>query len=217
MPAARPLTIAVPKGRVLRALVPLLAKAGLETEALTRDDRTLVRDAGALRFLLLKPADVPTYVEYGAADLGVCGTDVLGERETDLYEPLDLRIGACRMVVAVPEGSLLPRDAFRVATKYPRTAMAFFARKGAVVSVIAVEGSVELAPLAGLADAIVDLVETGETLAQNGLVVVEEVTRVSSVLVANRASFKLRRLEVTPLLAALKGAVGPREARRAGP
>lgn len=207
-----PLTIAVPKGRILKPLGALLARAGLETAALFADDRTLIRQASPdLRFLLLKPDDVPTYVEYGAADLGVCGRDILDERGSDLYRPLDLGIGRCRMIVAGPiaalttarEGASLPR----VATKYPRTAAAHFARRGVQAEVVYVQGSVELAPLTGLAELIVDLVETGATLVQNGLAEREEVGRVSSMLVANRASFKLRQDVIGPLVQRLRDAI----------
>jgi ATP phosphoribosyltransferase len=208
-----PLTIAVPKGRILKPLSALLARAGVETGALLADDRTLIRAASPqLRFLLLKPDDVPTYVEYGAADLGVCGRDVLEERATDLYRPLDLGIGRCRMVVAGPvEARAHGRHETsppRIATKYPRTAAAHFARRGIQAEIVYVQGSVELAPLTGLAELIVDLVETGTTLVQNGLVEREEVAQVSSALVANRASFKLRQSEIGPLLERLRAAVG---------
>jgi ATP phosphoribosyltransferase len=213
-PSTPPLTVAVPKGRILKPLGALLARAGLETAPLFADDRTLIRQVSAdLRFLLLKPDDVPTYVEYGAADLGVCGRDILDERGSDLYRPLDLGIGRCRMIVAgpimaarqtVPDGASLPR----VATKYPRTAAAHFARRGIQAEVVYVQGSVELAPLTGLAELIVDLVETGATLVQNGLEEREEVGRISSMLVANRASFKLRQDVVGPLVARLREAIG---------
>jgi ATP phosphoribosyltransferase len=208
-----PLTIAVPKGRVLRTLAALLARAGLETSALLADDRTLIRHVpGGYRFLLLKPDDVPTYVEYGAADLGVCGRDVLDERASDLLRPLDLGIGRCRMVVAGladDSGKRALSGGFpRVATKYPRTAAAHFARRGVQAEVVNVQGSVELAPITGLAELIVDLVETGSTLAQNGLEEREVVSRVSSLLVANRASFKLRQAQIAPLVERLRAAIG---------
>jgi ATP phosphoribosyltransferase len=203
------LTVAVPKGRVLKALVPLLARAGIDASSLLADDRTLVRHAGdgSLRFLLLKPDDVPTYVEYGAAELGVCGRDILVERASELYQPVDLGIGVCRMVVAGAAGRALPPDQPRVATKYPRTAAAHFARRGLQADVILVQGSVELAPVTGLSDLIVDLVETGSTLAQNGLVVTDEVARVSSVLVVNRAAMKLRREAISPIIERLRAAI----------
>ncbi len=206
----RPLTIAVPKGRVLKQLAPLFARAGIDTTSLLADDRTLLRETpdGAVRFLLLKPDDVPTYVEFGAADLGVAGRDVLLERQYDLYLPLDLGIGRCRMVVAAPEGAGPAPDVPRVATKYPRITTEHFAARGMSVEVIYVQGSVELAPLVGLADVIVDLVETGSTLAENHLVVREEITSISSVLIANRAAYKLRAAQVAPIVDALRAAVG---------
>jgi ATP phosphoribosyltransferase len=200
------LTLALPKGRVLKAVAPLLARAGADANALLADDRSLVREAPALglRFLLLKPDDVPTYVEYGAADLGVCGRDVLLERACELYQPLDLGIGKCRMVVAGVVGRPPPDGVPRVATKYPRIASEHFARRGVQADVVFVQGSVELAPLVGLADLIVDLVETGATLEQNGLEVLEEVASISSVLVANRAAYRLKQDRVRPLIEALR-------------
>ena len=202
------LTIAVPKGRVLKSIAKLLTKAGIDAEPLLTDDRTLIRQVSSdLRFLLLKPDDVPTYVEYGAADLGVCGRDVLIERASELYQPLDLRMGKCRMVVAAAMGEPPPSGFPRVATKYPRTAAAHFARRGMQAEIVYVQGSVELAPLTGLAELIVDIVETGSTLVQNGLEEREEVAKISSVLVANRASYKLRRDVIAPLIAKLRAVV----------
>ncbi|GAC1393841.1 MAG: ATP phosphoribosyltransferase [Polyangiales bacterium] len=198
MQPPRPITIAIPKGRVLKALAPLLARGGASSDlaaalAIDGDDRRLVREVPSLgwRFLLLKPDDVPTWVEYGAADLGVCGRDVLVERGYDLYVPLDLGVGRCTMVVATRVGAPPLPDPPRIATKYPRIAAAHFAARGVQADVVYVQGSVELAPLTGLADAIVDLVETGETLRQNSLEVRETVLEVSSVLIANRAAYKL--------------------------
>ncbi len=203
----RPLTLAVPKGRVLKVLAPLLRAAGVDAEGLLGDDRRLVRETPAgIRFLLLKPDDVPTYVEYGAADLGVSGRDVLLERRYDLYQPLDLGIGKCRMVVAGMAGQD-PPPVPRVATKYPRVAAEYFASRGVQAEIIFVQGSVELAPLVGLADVIVDIVETGSTLRENGLVEREVITHISSVIVANRAQFKLRRREIDPLLTALRASL----------
>ncbi|HEY4015071.1 MAG TPA: ATP phosphoribosyltransferase [Polyangiaceae bacterium] len=203
------LTIALPKGRVLRVVAPLFRQAGIDADGLLADDRTLVREVPSvdLRFLLLKPDDVPTYVEYGAADLGVCGRDVLLERAADLYQPLDLGIGRCRMVVAGMTGKPAPTGVPRIATKYPRIATEHFARQGIQADVVFVQGSVELAPLVGLADLIVDLVETGATLVQNGLEERAEVARISSLLVANRAAYKLRQDRVRPLVDALRRAV----------
>jgi ATP phosphoribosyltransferase len=191
----RLVTIAVPKGRVLKALMPVFERLGVSAATVLGDgdDRRLVREVPELgwRLLLLKPDDVPTYVEFGSADLGVCGRDVLLERGFDLYQPVDLGIGRCQMVVATRASMTKLPDLPRIATKYPRIASAHFAKRGVQAEVVYVQGSVELAPLTGLADAIVDLVETGETLRQNALEVREVVTEVSSVLVANRAAFKL--------------------------
>jgi ATP phosphoribosyltransferase len=204
------LTIALPKGRVLRAVAPLLAQAGVDASVLLADDRTLVREsvAAGLRFLLLKPDDVPTYVEYGAADLGVCGRDVLLERLSDVYQPLDLEIGKCRMVVAGVANRPEPPGVPRVATKYPRIAAEHFTRRGVQADIIHVQGSVELAPLTGLSDLIVDLVETGATLTQNGLEEREQIARVSSMLIANRSAYKLRQDRVRELVDLLRKAVG---------
>jgi ATP phosphoribosyltransferase len=206
----RPLTVAIPKGRVTKQLAALFARASLDAACILADDRRLVRDSadGRLRFLMLKPDDVPTYVEFGAADLGVSGRDVLSERRYDLYQPLDLGIGRCRMVVAAPRGVEIPAVP-RVATKYAHIAAAHFAKQGVQAEIIYVQGSVELAPLVGLAHLIVDLVETGTTLVENDLEEREVVAEVSSVLVANRAQFKLRRAEIEPLVRALRAAVSP--------
>lgn len=205
----RPLVVAVPKGRILQALSPLLAKAGIDPAPLFESDRRLVRPSpdGALAWVFLKPDDVPTYVEYGAADIGVSGRDTLLERRHDLYTPVDLGIGRCRLVVAAPRGKELP-DVPRIATKYPRVAAEHFARKGVQAEVIPVHGSVELAPLVGLAHAIVDIVETGATLRDNDLEVRETVAEVSTLLIANRASYKLRAAAIRPLVERLRAAVG---------
>jgi ATP phosphoribosyltransferase len=201
-------TIALPKGRVLKAVGPMLARAGagVEADVLFADDRSLVREAPSarLRFLLLKPDDVPTYVEYGAADLGVCGRDTLLENDHDLYQPVDLGVGRCRLVVAGVAGKPAPTGVPRVGTKFTRCATEHFARRGIQAEVIKLHGSVELAPVTGLTDLIVDLVETGSTLAQNGLEERELVANVSSVLVANRAAYKLRQARLRPIVDALR-------------
>jgi len=206
---SRPLTIAVPKGRVLKTLAARFAKAGVDPDVLLSDDRRLVRPTAddSVRFLLLKPDDVPTYVEYGAADLGVVGRDVLLEREYDLYVPLDLGIGICKLAVCGLAGQPPRTDLLRplrVATKFVSSAARYYSDKGQQVEIIYVGGSVELAPITGLADVIVDLVETGETLRQNGLEVFEHVADISSVVIANVAAFKLAREPIRTLLAALK-------------
>ncbi|MFS8070646.1 MAG: ATP phosphoribosyltransferase [Byssovorax sp.] len=210
--AARPLMIAVPKGRILKALAPLLARAGVDTTPLTESDRRLVRTTadGSISFIFLKPDDVPTYVEYGAADLGVSGRDTLLEKRHDLYTPVDLGIGRCRLVVAGPEGAVVP-DVPRVATKYPRIAADHFARRGIQAEIITVHGSVEIAPLVGLAHLIVDVVETGATLRENKLAVIETVAEVSTLLIANRAAYKLRAAEIQPFVERLRAALAATE------
>lgn len=198
MTTPKPITIALPKGRTLKPVAKVLAAAGVVDDGslLAEDSRALIRKARfgghELNMFLLKPDDVPTYVEHGTADLGICGRDVLFERDLDAYHPVDLGIGKCRLVVAgrVDSPPLPPMP--RVATKYPRAAAWHFARKGVQVEIVNVQSSVELAPLTGLADVIVDLVETGATLVQNGLEVKEEILAVSTLVVANRASYKLR-------------------------
>lgn len=204
----RPLTIAVPKGRVLKVLAPFLQRSGLGTQNLLLDDRRLIRtsDDGSVRYLLLKPDDVPTYVEYGVADLGISGRDVLLERRYDLYQPLDLGIGRCRMVVAGPKGAKVGARP-RVGTKFCRIASDHFAKQGIQAEVIYIGGSVELAPLVGLTDVIVDIVESGATLRENHLHVMDEICDISSVLVANRSLYKLRHREIAPLVARLAEAV----------
>lgn len=194
--------IAVPKGRVLQRVAARFEGAGVDPQVLLADDRTLVRrDAKTgMRFLLLKPDDVPTYVEYGAADVGVVGRDILMEREYDLYAPLDLEIGLCRMVVAGVAGHRPMSRTLRVATKYRNVAARHFLEHGQHADLIYVQGSVELAPLTGLADVIVDLVESGETLRQNGLSVLEEIASISSVVTVNRVSLKLKREPIRELL-----------------
>jgi ATP phosphoribosyltransferase len=206
--APRPLTIAIPKGRILKALGPLFERAGLDPSPLHETDRRLVRLSadGAIAYVFLKPDDVPTYVEYGAADLGVAGRDTLLERRFDLYTPVDLGIGRCRLVVAAPEGAVVP-DVPRVATKYPRVAAEHFARRGVQAEIIQVSGSVEIAPILGLSHLIVDVVETGATLRENKLAVIETVAEVSTVLIANRAAYKLRAGEIRPLVEKLRAAV----------
>ena len=220
-----PLVIALPKGRTIRPIAKLLAKSGVTAapsgdapvrelaDALLDESRALVRRARFrehdVEVLLLKPDDVPTYVEHGTADVGVCGRDVLVERAALVYAPVDLGLGRCRLVVAGRAGESLPLSGRmpRVATKFPRTAAAHFASRGVQVEIVDVQGSVELAPLTGLSDLIVDIVETGTTLAENGLEVKEDVANVSSVFIANRASYKLRGAILAPLVDALRVAV----------
>jgi ATP phosphoribosyltransferase len=199
------LTLALPKGRLLDPALDLLRELGVT--GIDPDSRKLIfRDAGRdLEILLLKPADVPAYVTYGAADLGVVGKDILLEQEPDVYEPLDLGFGFCRLVVAEPR-SLWERDDpakwswVRVATKYPRLTEEYFSARGIQVEIVRLDGSIELAPLVGLAERIVDLVQSGETLRANGLVEVAEITRSTARVIVNRASMKTEHAAVTRLL-----------------
>ena len=210
-PAARAgfepqIVIAIPKGRVLDAIAARLSRAGVDAAVLLKDDRALVRDdpRSGIRFLLLKPDDVPTYVEYGAADLGIVGRDILMEREYDLYAPLDLGIGRCRMVVAGRPGPAPAGRSLRIATKFTNIARRHFLGKGQQVDFVFVQSSVELAPLTGLSDLIVDLVESGETLRQNGLTELETICDISSVVIANRVALKLKRKAIGGLLSDLE-------------
>jgi len=205
------LTLALAKGRIFEEALPLLAAAGIRPTDDPEKSRKLIfaTDRPGLRLLLVRAADVPTYVQYGAADLGVAGRDLLAEHGGQgLYQPLDLGIARCRIAVAVPEAfdyaAAVRRGArLRVATKYIRTAREHFAAKGVQVELIRLYGSMELAPLVGLADAIVDLVDTGNTLKANRLRVVEEIMEVSSRLIVNPASMKLKRDALSPLIEAL--------------
>ena len=208
------ITIALSKGRIFDEAVPLLAAAGVATREDPETSRKLVLSTNRsdVRVIIVRAADVPTYVQYGAADLGVAGKDVLDEHGGQgLYQPVDLGIARCRMMVAVKEGydySQAVRQGARlkVATKYVQTAREHFAAKGMHVDLIKLYGSMELAPLVGLADAIVDLVSTGNTLKANGLRAVEEVGSISARLIVNQAALKLKRGEVQPLLDAFSRA-----------
>jgi ATP phosphoribosyltransferase len=204
------LTIALPKGRLFQESVTLLEKIHCSAEGLGEGRRLVFEDAEQrTRFLILRPVDIPTYVEYGAADVGIVGKDVIDEGERDVYEPLDLKFGRCRLVIAQPgsvaqEQSLTDWSYIRVATKFPRITERYYNGKGVPVEIIRLAGSIELAPLVGLCERIVDLVETGRTMAENGLVVVGEVMRVSARLIVNRASQKTKYEQVTDLISRLK-------------
>ncbi len=201
------LTVALSKGKLLAGSDALFRRAGLPFP--NGGGRKLVVPAGELRFLFVKDMDVPTYVEYGVADCGVAGKDVLLETGADVLEPLDLGFGRCRVVVASPAGSAFAPDrsaTTRVASKYPKLATAHFLERGFGVEVVRLAGSVEIAPGLGLADCIVDVVETGRTLAENGLEEVETVAESSARLIVNRASFHARRAELQGLVARLEQA-----------
>jgi ATP phosphoribosyltransferase len=208
-----PLKLALPRGSLFAETLDALDRIGVDTSELRGPSRALVFETGELTLVTMRPSDVPTYVEAGAADIGITGKDVLmeqGDRVT--YELLDLRYGSCRMVLAGRQGdaSLAEGErrlgAMRIATKYPRAAERYFEDTGRAAEVIEVKGSVELAPLVGLADGIVDLVDTGRTLAENELEVREEIAVCTARLVANRVAHKLRAEEVDALVERLREA-----------
>ena len=209
------ITIALSKGRIFEETLPLLAAAGIVPDENPEKSRKLIIGTSRpdVRVVIVRAADVPTYVQYGAADLGIAGKDVLLEHGgAGLYQPLDLKIARCRMCVAVPAGfdyaAAVRRGArLKVATKYVSTAREHFAAKGVHVDLIKLYGSMELAPLAGLADAIVDLVSSGGTLKANHLVEVEEIMPISSRLIVNQASLKMKRGLLQPVLDAIEGAI----------
>ncbi len=206
-----PLRLALPKGRLYDPAVACFARAGIVVDPEPGRRLLIPSSDPSVEFLVIKPADVAVYVESGAADLGVTGTDVLRESDADVLEPLELGFGACRLVVANPASAPYPElpggQTARVATKYPRLAWQHFAERGRPVEIIAVNGSVEVAPLLGLAHWIVDLVDTGNTLKANGLAEREVILQVGAVLVANRASQKLKLDAHLALMARLERAV----------
>ncbi len=208
------LSIALPKGRILQDAVELFSKAGIDIRHILEDPRRLVLEVPEenIRFMLIRAQDVPVYVEYGAVDMGIAGKDVLYEQGRDVYEPLDLGIGRCRMVVAEPE-ELSRQDNpsgwthLRIATKYPNITTRYFLERGIEVEIIKLYGSIELAPLFGLSERIVDLVQTGETLRKNRLVEVETIMDVTAKLICNRASLKMRPSAVRGIIERLKEVV----------
>ncbi|MBL8496408.1 ATP phosphoribosyltransferase [Nitrosomonas sp. JL21] len=209
------ITIALSKGRIFEDTAPLLKAAGIVALDDPESSRKLILDTNQanVHLIIVRASDVPTYVQYGAADLGIAGKDVLLEHGgAGLYQPLDLNIARCRMMVAVPEGfdydSAVRQGArLRIATKYVQTAREHFAQKGVHVDLIKLYGSMELAPLVGLADAIVDLVSSGNTLKANRLVAVEEIMPISARLIINQAALKLKRDIIQPVLNAFSEAI----------
>lgn len=202
---SREITLALSKGRILEATLPLLAAAGIEPEVDPNDSRKLVfaTNRPGLRLLVIRASDVPTFVAYGAADIGVSGKDVLVEHGgADLYEPLDLGIARCKLMTAGLPGAMAAarHRPLRVATKYVETARAYFSRMGRQVEIIKLYGSMELAPLVGLADVIVDLVDTGNTLRANGLEPFDVIDEISARLVVNKAAQKMKHAEVGDLV-----------------
>ncbi|AIJ44938.1 ATP phosphoribosyltransferase [Comamonas testosteroni] len=215
MSTATPVTIALSKGRIFEETVPLLAAAGIEVTEDVEKSRKLIFDTNRsdVRVVLVRASDVPVYVQYGGADLGVSGLDSLIEHGGQgLYQPLDLQIAKCRVSVAVRNGfdyqlAVKQGARLRIATKYPEIARNFFAKKGVHVDMVKLYGSMELAPLTGMADAIVDLVSTGNTLKANDLVEVEPIMDISSRLVVNQASLKLKQAPLRHIIDAFAQAV----------
>jgi len=214
------ITIALSKGRIFTETLPLLAAAGIRPLEDPESSRKLIigTNRGDVSIIIVRASDVPTYVRYGAADLGVAGKDVLHEQGAEgVYQPLDLKIARCKMMVAVPAdfdyaNAVRQGARLRVATKYLKTAREHFAAKGVHVDLIKLYGSMELAPLVGLADAIVDLVSTGSTLRANNLVAVEDIMPISARLIVNQAALKLKGAAIQPLIDAFSQVVARKEA-----
>ena len=210
------ISIALSKGRIFDETAPLLARVGIQPQGNGEGSRKLILDTNRadVRLIIVRATDTPTYVQHGAADLGIAGRDVLAEHGGEgLYQPVDLGIAVCRMMVAVKkgfdyEGAVRKGARLRVATKYVNTTREHFAAKGVHVDLIRLYGSMELAPLTGLADAIVDLVATGNTLRANALVAVEEIMPISSRLIVNQAALKMKRALLQPLIDAFGKAAG---------
>lgn len=206
----KPLTIALDRGRILDEFLPVLAGAGIEPSETIAGSRKLVFETsgGDVRLVVMRGADVPTYVEYGAADIGVCGKDTLLEYGgAGFYERLDLQIGRCRLMTAFPIDAPETSGVLRVATKFVNVAKRYFAQQGRQAEIIELSGAMEIAPLMGLADCIVDIVDTGNTLRANGLVARDVIAEVSARVIVNRASLKMRFDEVEALLKRLSRAI----------
>ncbi len=204
------LSIALSKGKLLDPALDLFKRMGLAPKDASPDSRRLIFEhpASGIALMIIRPSDVPTYVEYGAVDAGIVGADVLLEQAADVYEPLDLKFGACRLAVAAPESAVKRNgrhgSRLRVATKYPNLTERYFTQKGIPIEIIKLYGSVELAPLVGLADRIVDLVSSGKTLRANNLVMTDVILESTARLIVNRASLKLKPKRVTALIEALR-------------
>jgi len=219
------LAIALSKGKMLEPALALFKRVGLAPKDVSPDSRRLIFEhpASGTTLMIIRPSDVPTYVEYGAVDAGIVGADVLMEQATDVYEPLDLKFGSCRLAVAAPESAVrrngrqispspppgasrraLYPGRLRVATKYPNLTERYFTQQGIPIEIIKLYGSVELAPLVGLADRIVDLVSSGKTLRAHNLVVTDVIMESTARLIVNRASLKLKHKRVNGLIAALR-------------
>ena len=208
------LRVAVPKGNIFEDALRALRRAGLPVEVLRENDRKLFYEAEGTEFIVSRPSDVPVFVEYGAADVGIVGKDVLEEQEPNVVELTDLGTGGCRMILAAPAGkaaevrqAIAHAEVVHVATKFPRTARRYFEGMGRQAEIIALHGSIELAPLVGLAECIVDLTATGTTLRENNLVVLDEISTSTARLIANRSSYRLRNKEIADLVGAMEAGV----------
>ncbi|QFT90591.1 ATP phosphoribosyltransferase [Bacillus sp. THAF10] len=204
------LTIAMPKGRIFEEAAALLVKAGYDIPPDLEDSRKLIIDVPgeSMRFILAKPMDVTTYVEHGVADIGIAGKDVMLEEERDVYEVLDLKISACYLAVAGLPGTEMKDVAPKIATKYPNIASSYYREQGEQVEIVKLNGSIELAPLIGLSDRIVDIVSTGRTLKENGLVEFERIVNITSRLIVNPVSYRLKDEQIDELVSRLARVVG---------
>ncbi len=207
----RPLKVAVPKGAIFEDALRALGAAGLPVDVLRGDDRRLVYEAEGAEFIVSRPSDVPVFVEYGAADIGIVGKDILDEQEPNVMELKDLGTGACRMILAAPasqaekvRAGIERAEVVRVATKFPRTARRYFENLGRQAEVIYLHGSIELAPLVGLSECIVDLTATGATLEQNNLSILDDIAPSTARVIANRGAYRLRNREVSAVVDAMQ-------------
>ncbi len=201
------ITLAIARGRLLKEAAAVLRKTGLTVGEIYKDSRKLIFEFPkiGLKILIVRPSDVPSYVEYGAADCGIVGRDTLIEEKHELYEPLDLGIGKCKLIVAAPKGFEFSNSRLiRVATKYPKISYEHFVKKGLTTEIVKLYGSVELAPIVGLSDVIVDLSATGETLRKNKLVEIETIANITARLVVNKVSMKVKSAEIKDFLSKLK-------------
>ena len=201
------LTIAMAKGRLAQKTISLLGRASFDRSELSEQSRKLVIENDEMRILLVKPADVPVYVEHGVADVGVCGKDTLLESDCDLYEMMDLGFGECKLSLAGKPGTKPHRNGMKVATKYVGFARKYYRERGESVEIIPLSGSVELGPITGLSDIILDIVESGRTLCENGLVVLEDICRISARLCVNRVSLKTKASVIRGLMERIASAL----------
>ncbi len=203
------ISIAVPKGKLMKPSVSLLSRVGIKGIGISGDSRRLIFNdrKNHYRLMIVRAIDVPTYVEYGAADMGIAGKELILEQDKDIYEPLDLGFGYCKIIVAGPKDSSYPCSGspkLKVATKYPNIAEDYFSRKGIPVEIIKLYGSIELAPLTGLADRIVDLSSSGRTLEENNLVILDVIAESTARLIVNRASIKIKYERITEIIRKLE-------------